>query len=76
MTTLILLSADDADAVRGPSATVEGAALWPIVLTDGRYILSTRVLADAAHAAHRERLAALPTADETDVAALLAGSDE
>jgi len=74
MTILILLSAEDADAVRGPSATVEGAALDPVELTDGRFILSTEVLGDPAHAAHRDRLASLPTADVADVAALLPAS--
>jgi hypothetical protein len=76
MTTLILLSAEDAGAVRGPSATVEGAALEPIALTDSRFILPIAVLDDPAHAAHRELLAGLPTADLADIVALLPSSDE
>jgi hypothetical protein len=71
MTTLILLSSDDAASVRGPSATVEGAALEPIALTDGRFILSVAVLDDVAHAAHRALLAGLPAADAADIAPLL-----
>lgn len=75
MTTLILLSAADAEAVRGPSVTVEGAALEPIALTDGRFILPVAVLADPAHAAHRALLAGLPTAEMADIAALLPAGD-
>jgi hypothetical protein len=71
MTALILLSSDDAKAVRGPSATVEGAALEPVALTDGRFLLPVAVLDDIAHAAHRTLLADLPTADSADIAALL-----
>jgi hypothetical protein len=71
MTTLILLSAADASAVRGPSATVEGAALQPIALTDGRFVLPVMVLDDPAHAAHRDFLASLPAVDLSVVAAIL-----
>ena len=76
MMTLILLLAADADAVRGPSAAVEGAALEPIALTDGRFMLSAVVLDDPAHAAHRDLLASLPTAELANIAALLPSSDE
>ena len=69
MTTLILLNAGQADAVRGPSATVEGAALEPIALVDGRFILPLAVLEDPAHALHRAPLAALPTANAADLPA-------
>lgn len=76
MTTLILLSAAHAAAVRGPSATVEGAALEPIALTDGRFILPIAVLDDPAHAAHHDRLAGLPTVELADIAALMPPSSD
>lgn len=75
MTTLILLSGGDAASVRGPSATVDGAALEPIALTDGRFILSVAVLDDIAHTPHRPLLAGLPTVEATEVAALLPAVD-
>lgn len=71
MTTLILLTSSQADAVRGPSTTMEGAALEPIALTDGRFVLPVAVLDDPAHAAHRDFLAALPRATYADIAALV-----
>jgi hypothetical protein len=71
MTTLILLSPADAAAVRGPSAAMEGAALDPVGLTDGRFVLPVAVLEDPVHALHRALLAGLPTADAADIAALL-----
>ena len=57
--------------MRGPSATVESAALAPIALTDGRFILPIAVLDDSAHAAHHDVLAGLPTAEVEEVAHLL-----
>ena len=69
MTTVILLMAGQADAVRGPSATVEGAALEPVALPDGRFILPLAVLDDPAHSQHRGLLAGLPTADAADLPA-------
>jgi len=71
MTTLILLSAEDADAVRGTSAAVDWAALAPVALTDGRFILNVSVLTDPAHEAHWELLATLPQADLADIAHLI-----
>lgn len=71
MTTVILLAAADADQVRGPSLSVNGAMLAPVELSDGRFILPVSVLDDIAHAAHRALLAGLPTADAADIAALL-----
>ena len=67
MTTLILLNAGQADAVRGPSATVEGAALEPVALPDGRFILPLAVLDDPAHSQHRALLAGLPTVNAADL---------
>ena len=68
---VIMLTAAEADQVRGPSATVESAALVPVALTDGRFILSTAVLDDPAHAAHRDFLAGLPQADLSYIANLI-----
>ncbi len=72
MPTVILLTAGQADTVRGPSAEQPSlAALQPIALTDGRFILGVEVLTDPAHAEDHAVLAALPTADAADIAALL-----
>lgn len=68
MTTVILLAAEDAALVRGPSATVEGAALAPVATADGRYALPLAVLDDPAHVAHRPLLASLSTADASTIA--------
>ena len=68
---VIVLTAAEADQVRGPSVTVESAALAPVALTDGRFILSIMVLDDPAHAAHRDFLAGLPQADLSDIANLI-----
>lgn len=70
---LILLTSEEADAVRGPSETTPSAALQPIVLTDGRYILGTEVLSDPAHAKHWALLASLPTCEVEEIAQLLPG---
>lgn len=72
MPTVILLTAALADAVRGPSREAPArAALDPIALTDGRYILGIEVLTDPLHSEDRTLLASLPTADFSEVAALL-----
>lgn len=57
--TFILLTATEADAVRGE--TSPGAWLAPVPLADGQtHILPERVLWDPAHAAALPRLAGLP----------------
>lgn len=71
MTTVILLSANDAAAVRGPSAETPAAALDPRPLTDGRYILPAAVLSDTLHVEDWPRLGALPQADLSTIAHLL-----
>lgn len=60
---LLILSSEDADAVRGPSA--QGAALYPVPLLDGSFALPLSVLLDPAHAHHHARLVNL---DRRDVA--------
>jgi hypothetical protein len=69
MTTIIILSASDAGVVRGPSATVEGAALEPVALSDGRFILPLVVLDDPAHSPHWALLSGLPTSDLASLSA-------
>ena len=64
MSTMILLTAGEAEAVRGPSGTVDHAALAPVALIDGRFILPAAVLDDPAHAEHHAMLATLPTEEE------------
>lgn len=68
---VILLASADADQVRGPSATVDGAALMPVALSDGRFILPVAVLTDPAHAEHSAFLAGLAQADLSTVQSLL-----
>ena len=72
MPTVILLTAAQADAVRGPSNEAPTqAALLPVALTDGRYILGVEVLTDPLHVEARAFLTSLPTAAFADIAALL-----
>jgi hypothetical protein len=55
----IVLGAEEAQAVRGPTTT--GHALAPVPLADGEhFVLPAAVLDDPAHAARRAFLAALP----------------
>jgi hypothetical protein len=69
MSRLIILTAAEADAVRGMSTPT--AAIEPVALTDGRYMLGDEVLTDPAHAKHLSKLSGLARADVKDIAALL-----
>jgi hypothetical protein len=72
MPNVILLTSAEADVVRGPSAEAPArAALAPVALTDGRYILGAEVLDDPLHAEDHTFLAALPQADVAEIVALL-----
>lgn len=72
MTQFIILSSNEAGAVRGPSNGLPVlAALEPVALTDGRFILGVEVLADPMHAGHATFMGALPQADLTTIAPLL-----
>jgi hypothetical protein len=72
MSTVILLSAADAQHVRGPSAIDPSiAALSPFPLTDGRFYLGVEVQSDPLHADDHDYLAALPQADYASLASLL-----
>jgi hypothetical protein len=72
MLNVIILTAQQADQVRGPSAEAPNmAALAPVGLTDGRFILGVEVLSDPAHAQHWAFLATLAQADVSAVASLM-----
>ena len=68
MASFIILNAEQADQVRGPSATDPSAALDPIARQGGAFILGLRVLTDPAHEAHWSFLSALPQLDTSDPA--------
>jgi hypothetical protein len=69
---VIILSANEAGAVSGPSsATPSLAAIRPVPLIDGRFILGTNVLTDPAHAAHHDFMSTLPQADLATITVLL-----
>lgn len=58
MTQFIILTAEQADFVRGQNAL--GAALDPILTAQGDFALGLQVLDDPLHAEKREFLAGLP----------------
>ena len=66
MAMFILLTAGQADYVRGPSVLTPSAALDPVERQGGLFILRVNVLADPAHEAHREFLSVLPQLDGGD----------
>jgi len=66
MSSVIILTAAEAEAVRGNSTPI--AAIEPVALTDGRFMLGTEVLADPAHKAHWDVLTKLPQKDSDDPA--------
>jgi len=67
MSTMILLTAEQAATVRGPSSSVPHAALVPVELEDGRFVLPVAVIDDPAHAEHSDMLDGLPTADDSEI---------
>lgn len=70
---MIILTAEQADAVRGP--TSPGAALDPIALVDGTFVLPIEVLADPAHQSKWADLNALPTREVDPTEFTSFGSD-
>lgn len=66
MAMFILLTAEQADHVRGPSENTSGASLEPVERQGGVFILGVEVLTDPAHATHWEYLAPLPQMDSDD----------
>ena len=61
MSHLIILTAAEADKVRGMSSPM--AAIEPILLKDGTFMLGVEVLADPAHAKHLSVFDPLPKAE-------------
>lgn len=68
MAMFILLTAEQAGHVRGPSAITPSAALDPIERQGDVFILPVAVLNDLAHEAHHAYLAALPQLDSSNPA--------
>ncbi|WP_425066978.1 hypothetical protein [Reyranella sp.] len=66
MTMFILLTGEQADHVRGPSAITPSAALAPVERQGELFVLGIEVLADPAHMAHWDYLALLPQLDGND----------
>jgi hypothetical protein len=66
MASFIIMTSEEADQVRGPSAVNPAAALEPVERMGGVFILGVEVLDDPAHAAHKEFLSGLPTKDSGD----------
>lgn len=72
MPTVLILSSTQAAQVKGPSVEQPAfAALSPIALTDGRYVLGVGVLADPLHAEKWPLLSTLPQADSATIQTLL-----
>jgi hypothetical protein len=63
MAMFILLTAEQADTVRGPSSSAPSAALAPVERQGGVFILGVEVLGDPAHEAHEALLGGLPQKD-------------
>jgi len=66
METFIVLTAGQADHVRGPSISTQAAALNPIERQGGTFVLGIDVLTDPAHLVHREVLSGFPRLDSGD----------
>lgn len=72
MSTVILLTSAQAAQVAGPSDEApKFAALMPLPLSDGRFILGVEVLADPMHAEDAVFLSTLPQADYATVQSLV-----
>lgn len=66
MAMFILLTAGQAEHVRGPSGVSPSAALDPVERQGGLFVLGIDVLGDPAHVTHRNFLSALPQLDSED----------
>jgi hypothetical protein len=62
----IILTAEQAEKVRGISPTNPNAALDPIPLKDGTFMLPKEVLTDPAHADVKELLSTLPLSTDIE----------
>lgn len=74
MVAVIILTADQASQVAGVSQETPQAALQPVALTDGRFILGVEVLSDPTHAEAVAFLSTLPQVDFATVASLMPGA--
>lgn len=63
MTRYIVLSAAQAAAVRGVSPVAKWAAIEPIALDDGTYLINDEVLTDPAHNSKTRAITALTKYD-------------
>jgi hypothetical protein len=57
---MIVLTAEEAEKIKGRSPRDSGRAILPVPLTDGRFMLGEEVLDDPAHDDVRDFLAAMP----------------
>lgn len=69
MAGFIILTAEQAAAVRGVSPVAKWAAIEPIVLEDGSFILNDEVLTDPAHNSKTRALTALTKYDRATIEA-------
>ena len=67
MAGFIVLTAEQAAAVRGVSPVVKWASIEPIALTDGSFILNEEVLTDPAHNSKTRTLTALTKYDRATI---------
>lgn len=72
---VLLLTADQANQVTGPSPLTDSRALEPRPLAEGGFILPQSVLSDPAHSAAAEILAECPVVPAADFPELLADED-
>lgn len=71
MAMFIVLTAEQAAAVRGVSPVAKWAAIEPIVLEDGSFILNDEVLTDPAHSSKTRALTTLTKYDRATIEARL-----
>lgn len=73
---MIILTASEAEKVRGLSPLKGGAALDPVPLKDDTFMLGEQVLDDPAHADVRDLLASLPTVKAVDESLLFIEAED
>lgn len=76
MPDVILLTQEQCDGVKGPSAVDPNHVIDPVPLNDGTYILGTEVLLDPMHAQHYEALKTMPLVDYDSLADKLVKPEE
>lgn len=70
---LIVLTKAQADAIRGHSSPF--AAIEPVALKDGTFMIGEEVLTDPAHTARIQSIKALPKVERTATEALIVKTD-